>query len=195
MSTTFYTSDLHFGHSRIVDLSHRPFKDVDEMNHALIQNWNKTVTSADDIVWVLGDLAVEGAWKVGLEAAKQLKGRLRLVTGNHDRAWVGKSDAPRFLPEYHEVFEIVTPWARSKINGTKVLLSHFPYSGDHTDEDRFEECRLREGERPLLHGHTHSFQKITHTAKGTPQVHVGVDAWNFKPVSTSQVFDVLYPYG
>lgn len=39
----FFTSDTHFYHARIVESSERPFNDIDEMNEALIRNWNAVV--------------------------------------------------------------------------------------------------------------------------------------------------------
>lgn len=35
---TFFTSDSHWNHSRIIELCKRPFKDVEEMNNSLIEN-------------------------------------------------------------------------------------------------------------------------------------------------------------
>ena len=55
--TTWFTSDLHFGHANIIEYSGRPFRDVDHMNRALIERWNALVQPADT-VWVLGDVAM-----------------------------------------------------------------------------------------------------------------------------------------
>lgn len=35
--TTWFTSDLHFGHANIIEYSGRPFPDLDHMNRALIE--------------------------------------------------------------------------------------------------------------------------------------------------------------
>ncbi|WP_258934193.1 hypothetical protein [Nesterenkonia pannonica] len=51
--TTFFTSDHHFGHANIIRYCDRPFADVAEMDEAMIDRWNETV-SPDDEVWVLG---------------------------------------------------------------------------------------------------------------------------------------------
>lgn len=198
MSTTWFTADPHFGHGRIVELSHRPFDSLAEMDEALIDNWNSKV-APDDIGWILGDLAIEGAWRTGLDCAAQMNGRLRLITGNHDQSWPGKTAWTRFYSQYLEVFEVVVPWGRAKIGSTKVNLSHFPYVGDHTDEDRFDMYRLPMSDRPIIHGHTHSKEKfsVAHLWQPdgrvilVPQIHVGVDAWDFSPVSVNQLQDLL----
>ena len=52
---TYFTSDLHFGHSNIIKLCNRPFADVESMDAALIENWNKKVKK-NDTVYVLGDI-------------------------------------------------------------------------------------------------------------------------------------------
>ena len=44
---TLFVSDLHLGHKNIVDLCNRPFKDVDEMDSALIEKWNRKVKKND----------------------------------------------------------------------------------------------------------------------------------------------------
>lgn len=50
----FFTSDTHFGSDRHLELSQRPFKNVEEMDLTLVSNWNKTVFG-NDIVFHLGD--------------------------------------------------------------------------------------------------------------------------------------------
>ena len=198
MSNVWFTSDLHFGHKRIVELSHRPFADVAEMDEAIVKNWNAKV-APDDIGWILGDLAIEGSWRSGLEWANEMNGRLRLITGNHDQAWPGKSEWAKYQAAYLEVFEAVVPWGRTKVGPNKVNLSHFPYVGDHTREDRFDKYRLPLQDRIIVHGHTHQTEKfsVAHlwNPEGgitlVPQLHVGVDAWNFEPVSVKQLEDIL----
>jgi calcineurin-like phosphoesterase family protein len=188
MGTTYFTSDLHFGHTKIVSLSHRPFSNVDEMNHTIIKNWN-AVVKPEDNVWVLGDLAVEGSYKLGIELAQQLVGRKRLIMGNHDRCWVGKSDSFRYYADYFAAFEAVLPWARAKIGATKVLLSHFPYSGDHTLVDRHNEYRLRPSDVPLICGHVHGEWKISYAS--AIQINVGVDQWDYTPVASHTLEKIL----
>ena len=49
MSKLWFTSDLHFGQQRTLDLSMRPFANVQEMDYALMHNWNNTVKPNDTI--------------------------------------------------------------------------------------------------------------------------------------------------
>ena len=53
----YYISDMHLGHKNVLKFDSRPFQSVEEMNEALIINWNRKVTDEDD-VWVLGDFAI-----------------------------------------------------------------------------------------------------------------------------------------
>ena len=50
----WFTSDTHFGQERTLKLSKRPFRNVRDMDLALISNWNKTVRM-NDTVYHLGD--------------------------------------------------------------------------------------------------------------------------------------------
>ena len=36
----YFTADMHLGHRGIITIQDRPFSDVDEMNKALIRNYN-----------------------------------------------------------------------------------------------------------------------------------------------------------
>lgn len=68
----WFTSDLHFGHKNIIRFCDRPWNSVEEMDEALINNWN-SVVGDDDIVFDLGDFAFasNGRWK---ELLQRLKG-------------------------------------------------------------------------------------------------------------------------
>lgn len=51
-----YMTDLHFGHRSVIGFDHRPFSDVEEMDAALIELWNRRVR-AEDHVYIIGDFA------------------------------------------------------------------------------------------------------------------------------------------
>lgn len=174
MTNVWYTSDLHFNHKLVSGI--RGFKfgddtpDVKSHNDSIIKYWHKTVKQ-DDLVIILGDLAVSQHEKA-LEIVSLLPGRKGFIDGNHDPIhplFRREAIKPKIVDMYHSVFEFCHPFLRRKVNNYEFLLSHFPYEGDHTREDRFDQYRLRDLGMPLLHGHTHG--------KETTSMHVGWDAW------------------
>lgn len=80
MSYTFFTADLHFNHTNIINFCKRPFKSVENMNDALIRNWNSRV-SEDDTVYHVGDFCFKGN---ALWWEKHLNGKVIHIKGNHD---------------------------------------------------------------------------------------------------------------
>lgn len=76
---TWFTSDHHFDHKRIIELCNRPFSSVEDMNEHMIIEWN-SVVSDEDIVYHLGDFSKYHQDKF----LKELKGIKHLVRGNHD---------------------------------------------------------------------------------------------------------------
>ena len=78
----FFTSDTHFFHTRIIKHVGRPFGSIEEMNEALINNWNRVVPK-DGYVFHLGDFCIGkiSEWNSILD---KLKGNIYLVAGNHD---------------------------------------------------------------------------------------------------------------
>ena len=67
-----------------------------------------------------------------------------------------------------------------------LLLSHFPYKGDHTEEDRFKDRRPANFGEWLLHGHVHDLWKVK-----DKMINVGVDVNEYKPISLEQIIDVI----
>lgn len=189
--TTWYTSDTHFSHARIIELCGRPFKDTAHMNEVLINNWNESVMP-DDTIYHLGDLALgdKTSWP-GIFS--RLNGHKILIVGNHDALFTGNK--ARYIEKYshlYDKFDEVYHSGSIVIDGQHVLLSHFPYDGDSHGEDRYSEYRLPDEGHPLVHGHTHDpNQWFTLSKKGTPMFHVGVDAHNYRPVHESVITDWL----
>lgn len=189
MANIFYTSDLHFGHQKIAEI--RGFDNVTDHDQAIINAWEDTVRP-DDEVWVLGDLCLsKSALPLALDRIRSLPGTKHLVFGNHDAGHPLHKRAHRFHDVYLQAFDTVQSAATHRVGGERVILSHFPYSGDHTTEERYPEWRPIDAGQPIIHGHTHSGNKLSRTPSGTRQVHVGVDAWNLKPVSVAEVEWVL----
>lgn len=207
--TIFFTSDTHFGHARIIELSNRPFRDVKHMNEELVRRWNDVV-GPEDKVFHMGDVAL-GAFEDSMSYVAQLNGYKVLVEGNHDRTFIDPDSkrlekaeryAERFRKAYTDVFDeviegdvdhaaehLLIPYLgvnlkAGKSKASQVLrMSHFPYTGDSHDKPRYDRIRPKDDGKTLLHGHTHQSHVLTKSAKGTTQIHVGVDSWDYAPVS------------
>lgn len=184
MSNVFFTSDLHIGHRFVAGL--RGFEDdLEGHTDAVIDGWNSVVREGDQ-VWVLGDLTCSnGAIPAALEIIKSLPGEKHFIAGNHDPVHSLHRQAHKWQARYLEAFQSVQTFAKRKVEGEQVLLSHFPYHEDTEGryEIRYTQFRLPDEGLVLIHGHTHSDKKVT----SPRELHVGVDAWNFKPVPLSIV--------
>lgn len=188
----YMISDTHFGHARIIELSKRPFRNFEHMDQMLIENWN-SIVGEDDTIFHLGDVAL-GSWDRWDSILTRLNGYKILVVGNHDRVFKGgqRRQQERFAPLYEGWFdEVHDSYELTLEDGTEVNLSHFPYDGDSHDEDRYSESRLKDEGKVLVHGHTHLDNVISRSKKNTIQIHVGVDAHNYTPVSEQQVIDYI----
>ncbi len=183
----WFTADLHLGHANIIEYCRRPFADVDAMNRALVDRWNGVVADGDE-VWVLGDVAL-GTIAETLPLVAALAGRKVLVTGNHDRCWRGHGRrAEGWDRRYREAGfdEIVHGETRIEVGGHDTVACHFPYRGDSHDRDRFVDSRPVDRGRWLLHGHIHDRWR----QRGR-MVNVGVDAWDYRPASETEVAGLI----
>ena len=183
----YFTADLHLGHRNIIGYTDRPFADVDEMNRALIDNWNAAVGPDDEVI-VLGDFAL-GRINETLPLARGLNGRKVLLAGNHDRCWEGHSrhhdrETRRYLEAGFD--EIWQGSVRLDLAGTEVLACHFPYEGDSQDRDRHVTHRPVDNGEWLLHGHVHERWKVRDR-----MINVGVDVWGHRPVAEGQLVGLI----
>lgn len=111
----YFIADTHFYDRKCIQYDNRPFAGVEDMNEALIRNWNGVVQS-EDTVYIVGDFSY-GVGADIVSTAQRLKGHKILIKGNHDND-VNLKYAFEEIYEYKEV-----PLS----NGT-VILSHYPLS-------------------------------------------------------------------
>ena len=175
----FFTSDNHYFHYNIISSCNRPFKDENEMNESLINNWN-FVVDEESVVFCLGDFAWGGynKWK---DIRSRLNGKIILITGNHDN----KNLTPTAKVE---LFEFVTQQMYLRIEGRPVYLNHYPfltYAGIY---------REPQDQVWALHGHIHlgpnslEGRDIPRMKYLYPtQYDVGVDMNNYTPISWNEV--------
>lgn len=112
----YFISDTHFYHEKIIEYVKRPFKDIEEMNEVLINNWNKKVKPKDE-VYILGDFSF-GNKEQTLDLLDKLNGRKYLIKGNHDRIIKDEEVASRF--------EWIKDYYILKYKKHKFILFHYP---------------------------------------------------------------------
>ena len=112
---TFYIADWHYNHANILSYDNRPFKTVEEMDAALVERWNATVTSADT-VYVLGDMFWGGETKA-VPVLDSLNGKKILIKGNHDRC---KNT------EFRKRFDQISGYLEITDGDRHVVLCHYP---------------------------------------------------------------------
>lgn len=155
MPRTFVISDTHFGHENIITYCGRPFANAQEMDEALLTNWNETVND-EDIVYHLGDVYFG---KVP-SFLHNLKGRKRLILGNHD------NPKDQILSKVFEKIMLWRPWPEYG-----VILSHMPLL------DRGLGGGETYRELVSVHGHIH-----TKPAPSENHINVSVEWTDYKPV-------------
>lgn len=155
MHEKWFISDTHWFHANIIKFCNRPFANVDEMNQAMVDNWNRVV-SKKDFVYHLGDVFIGGNDKLRNELLYSLNGHLRLIVGNHDEALLKSHCLKRF--------DKVMYWKGFKEGN--ITFTHIPH----------ELHRLRDG---CFNGHGHihgNFEDDPHYRN------ICVEARNYTPV-------------
>jgi len=173
-----FCSDTHWYHNNIIRYCNRPFGSVEEMNEALVNNWN-SVVKPDDHVYHLGDFCFGNVekWNWCLEPGR-LNGHIHLILGNHDPERVFRDGT------FIERFDSIDYQKILIIEGWTVILNHFPFL---SFSNNFDHKVIQ------LFGHIHSgpgeFGNVLPEGYKLQwnQYDVGVDNNNYTPVSWYQV--------
>lgn len=158
----FYLSDLHFDHTNIIRLCHRPFENIDQMNSTLIENWNKRVTNKDH-VYLLGDVCMNADRFEHFMLL--LNGIKHVIIGNHDPRDIRK----RKIQNTFFMNNI------QKVNDGEhvIVLCHYPL---------FEWPEYYKGAYHFyghVHGNRSKYDKMA--------FEVGVDVQNFEPKTFDEI--------
>ena len=163
MREIYVVSDTHFGHANMLKFTDsatgeriRPlWESVTDMDEYMIQQWNKTVQD-QDIVYHLGDVYFSN----GRDILPQLRGRKRLILGNHDN---GKDQ------NLHKHFEKILVWRM--FPEFNCLLTHVPVHESALFKVQYN-----------LHGHIH--QQSSPTAQ---HVNCCVEVQDYTPKSIEEL--------
>lgn len=133
--TDWVTSDIHFFHENIIEFcpETRPGHSKEEMNNALIDEWNSKV-DVNDKVYFGGDFSF-GKYQQTEEIINQLNGEIIFIMGNHDLK----------LEHLYRKYFYVTDYLTFKRNKRRIVLFHYPIASWHS----MEHGAIH------LHGHTH----------------------------------------
>lgn len=166
MSDLFFTSDEHHGHANIIKFCNRPFSNISECTEAIIDRHNSVVKPGSR-VYHLGDIfwrTVSLKW--ALDIFHALNGQHYFIYGNHDEV-MEKNILLR------EKFVWCKDLAQIEYKDQKIVLCHYAMR------------TWRNSHRGAwqLYGHTHGQMPENNSLS----FDVGVDAWDFTPVSFEQV--------
>lgn len=165
----FITSDTWFGRANILDIGKRTkFKNVDEMNNALVKNWNKHIKKSD-IVFHLGNFAWDPY--TARSILKKLNGSITFMIGNMDDALL---DVAEEFPDIKIIEDQII-----ELPQYDSIICHYPlevWNGKDTGTIHF-------------HGHTIFSHKTD--LKLLNRVNVCTDFWNYSPVKYSTIKDFI----
>lgn len=145
---------------------------VHEMDAELIRRWNEKVPERAT-VYHLGDFGLARADRLR-EIIEQLHGRIRLLTGNHDKELMKNKDL-------QALFEWFRPHAFHESRGPgrqKIVMCHYA----------FDVWNKSHHGSWMLHGHSHG----SLPTGGRVRMDVGVDAHpNYEPFSYAEIAEKL----
>ena len=167
----YFTADTYFGHENVIRFCGRPYTTAAEMDEALIENWNSRVRG-NDTVFILGDLFFRS--DNAEEILSHLKGKKRLLVGNHDGSWMTKVDVSRYFASVDLILELS--------DGCRTLtLCHYPLlTWKHAKKSY------------MIHGHIHNdtgadFWPLL--AARDNALNAGVDINGYQPVTFDELLE------
>ncbi|NPB07083.1 MAG: nicotinate phosphoribosyltransferase [Aquificae bacterium] len=143
----YFIADTHFYHENILNLSRYRFKFFERV---ILQKLCRLPKEA--VLFHLGDFTWHfNDFKGYLELWSRLPFEKYLVLGNHDRR-------PERLSRYFK--KVLGEYALLRLDGLKILLSHYPALDPVTDrypekQEKVRELYFKHGCGLLVHGHVH----------------------------------------
>ena len=169
----FFTSYWHLFHGNIIHYCDRPFTSLKQMHGTLRARYNAVVSETDH-VWVLGDVSLLGPERVGQvrKEVTKFNGIKHLVIGNHDE-WKVRNYLQAGFTTVHSAF-----WFQHKDYTFYLMHDPAEYNVIQHQENAYMLC-----------GHIHNL--FTNLLPEKRLINVGVDVWDMKPVSMSQIMETI----
>jgi calcineurin-like phosphoesterase family protein len=187
MATRYYTSDLHFGSSVLLDKKAmlgdaRPFDSLYDMHVALLKAMS--IAKKDDVIIHLGDLA-------GIGKDREWEG----ITKTQAKALLDSIDCTKiFIEGNHDICNDVYPTAGKllieQIGGHMVTMQHYP--SDHCEfiyVDLYSKLTYK-GQKVIINicGHVHNLFKVWFDdSRNVLNINVGIDKNKFKLYSEADL--------
>jgi calcineurin-like phosphoesterase family protein len=192
MSTVWFTADLHLGHGNIIKYCARPFLTDEERDRAARDprgHWRvsdhtlrrhddalldaiNAMVARDDTLWMLGDFC-----RGRFDDARAYRDRIHcrnvhLVWGNHDH------------PSIRSLFGDAIQQGMVCVEGQEIWLNHYPMrSWNKSFHGSWH-----------VYGHVHGRLRAEDAAHPwTLTADVGVDAWEYQPVSFTALQAYMAP--
>ena len=164
---SFYLiSDFHLFHNNIIKYCNRDFKNIEEMNELILNNWNNTVGD-DDYIFFLGDFVIgaQNKYETAQIIYDSLKGKKIYLKGNHD------THLKKFtnIPVIDGPIEIIY---RDK----KIILNHVPIWNFNRSRYDFH-----------IFGHIHNNIVENSKVDLTRMKNVSVEMVGYKPVHIDDI--------
>lgn len=152
MEKIWFTSDLHFGHRRILNFVPNRIKEfnlnleeenvIETHDNLLIEKWNNTI-SKHDIVYILGDVSFVSSDDTK-KILEKLNGKKHLIIGNHDSPCSGLGN---YFVSTSQIKEVTFKKIHYSFldEDLHCILCHYPLIA----------WNRRMHGSVMLHGHTH----------------------------------------
>ena len=165
----WFSADYHLGHKNIIKYCHRPFKNIYEMNHTILNNLDKT-TNPGDTLFYLGDLTFEQELaEIFFQKFDYLN--IHYIIGNHDTSEVIKKKKKNCV-SVSQLKDII-------INEQAITLCHYAmrvWNKSHYNAWQF---------------YAHSHGRLEPQGK---QYDVGVDNNQYLPRSFEEIQQIMKEY-
>ena len=163
----FLTADLHTGHTNLIKRGVRSqFKDCEEHDNTIINNWN-SIVGKDDLIYIVGDVV----WNGDFSLLNKLKGQKIVIKGNHDKKeHLCRAKSSNYICNWHYMKGFM-------YNNNYIFMCHYPMiSWDRSFHGSY-----------LAFGHCHGSLRFSQGRS----MDVGVDCHNFTPIHIDDFINKL----
>lgn len=172
MTTIWYSADPHFGHKNIIKYANRPFASVEDMDEAILRNYEEAFKPGD-LFFCLGDWAFKGGQRA-LNRILETGVIPTLVLGNHDTtaADLARGKTASYGVGWSEVVHYREVRHPNAVGDDLVVCAHYSM-------------------RVWNRSHAGSYMLYGHSHGALPPIlrsmDVGVDCWAFRPITLDMI--------